>query len=240
MSPSKSRPAVIEAMESRRLMSVTAFTGATELYFEPVLPPTYVSNGTLHVNGSVYGDIITVWQDSGVITVNNSGYVSSHWAWSVNTIQINGNDGDDRVFVRPEVTKTTNIFGGRGNDLLIGGNGVDYIYGEDGNDSLEGWGANDYMFGGNGNDYMYGGDGNDYMAGQAGVDRMYGQNGNDLLLAKGDGSSDYVDGGAGWDTAYKDQGPVLTTYRTTSFSLATTSTFLTPTDSVYNCEVVYT
>jgi Ca2+-binding RTX toxin-like protein len=239
MSQFKSHP-MMESIEGRRLMSVTALTAATEFYLEPVLPPTYVSNGTLFVNGSVYEDIITVWQDPWSITVNNSGYISSHPTWTVNTIQITGGDGDDRVFVRPEVTKATNIFGGRGNDNLIGGNGVDYIRGEDGNDTIEGFGANDYLIGGNGNDYMTGGYGDDYIAGEAGADKMYGQAGNDNLFAKGDGSADLVDGGDGWDTAWVDRAPVRIAYYSFSTSLVSTTSYLTPTDSVYGCETVYT
>src|SRR5690606_2314177 len=118
-------------------------------------------NSVLTVDGSVYEDIITVRQFGGQIAVTDSGPGYVFNASAVSRVVVFGNDGGDRSFVGPEVTKPTELHGGRGNDLVVGGGGQDWIWGDDGNDSLEGWGGNDYMFGGNGNDYMYGGDGND-------------------------------------------------------------------------------
>jgi Ca2+-binding RTX toxin-like protein len=207
-------PAVMEAMESRRLMSVS------------------LSGGVLAVYGTVYEDIITVQANSTHIAVTDNGPGQTFPLSAVSVVRVYGYGGNDRLIVYPQVTKNAYLDGGSGNDLLVGGAGIDYILGGDGRDDLEGSGGNDFLDGGHGddralggsgndtivgsygndvlngesgNDWITGGAGNDRITGGAGTDKMYGGDGNDTLFAKGDGSSDYVSGGAGFDVAYVDK-----------------------------------
>ena len=50
---------------------------------------------------------------------------------------------------------------------------------------------------------IYGRAGNDVLNGGPGRDKLYGEDGNDQLFAK-DGVIDFLDGGAGYDSAVKD------------------------------------
>jgi Ca2+-binding RTX toxin-like protein len=113
------------------------------------------------------------------------------------------------------------LVGGAGNDSMYGSFGTDSLYGQDGSDYLSGGDDNDYLscgtgndtgrggfgddeiHGGDGNDYLYGDDGSDWLLGEGGDDCMFGGNGNDYFTAQ-DGVSEYIDGGAGWDTAFVD------------------------------------
>jgi Ca2+-binding RTX toxin-like protein len=71
---------------------------------------------------------------------------------------------------------------------------IEQVYGGSGNDSLVGnAGAN----------ALFGNGGNDTLIGNGGVDALWGGAGNDRILAK-DGVKDYVDGGAGTDSAQTD------------------------------------
>ena len=127
---------------------------------------------------------------------------------------LNGGDGKDR------------LYGRGGSDLLRGANGVDVLYGDDptgtagndtlagdqSNDKLYGYGGddmliggtqNDSLFAGDGNDLLYGQDGNDTLEGGAGLDQVFGDAGDDVFAAK-DSALDYLNGGAGADTAARD------------------------------------
>jgi Ca2+-binding RTX toxin-like protein len=204
----------MEAMESRRLMSVS------------------LSGGVLTVTGTVYEDVITVQANSTQIAVTDNGPGQVFPLSAVATVRVIGGSGNDRITVFPQVTRNAFIDGGAGHDLLTGGAGNDYILGGDGNDSLDGSGGNDFLscgfgddhaLGGSGNDTMFGSFGNDVLSGESGndwisgdagndratggtgVDRLFGGDGNDFLYAKGDGSSDSVNGGAGYDVAYVDK-----------------------------------
>jgi Ca2+-binding RTX toxin-like protein len=192
-----SRPAVIEPMESRRLMSLTladvSIVRATLIYVEPV--PTYLSGSTLVVNGSTSGDNISIFQDPSNVIVNNRGTITSWSVAAVGSIRVNGGDGDDSITLNPGVNKPAVIYGGRGNDVIQGGDGNDCVYGGEGADQLDGRG---------GIDYLYGQQGNDALTGGAGADYLYGGDNNDTFYAKGDGSLDNIDGGLGWDVAYVD------------------------------------
>lgn len=78
------------------------------------------------------------------------------------------------------------IIGGRGNDVFNGSSADNIFYGNNGNDRLVGRGGNDRLVGGNGLDQLYGGEGNDILDGLDG------------------GQTDYLDGGLGYDTGYRD------------------------------------
>jgi hypothetical protein len=106
------------------------------------------------------------------------------------------------------------LYGGDGNDSLVGYGGDDVMYGGNGNDILKGMAGNDYLYGdagddivvgGDGNDYLVGGDGDDQIIGGAGTNWLYGGNGNDTLVTINGNTTDYADGGAGYDTVWTDQ-----------------------------------
>ena len=82
------------------------------------------------------------------------------------------------------------VIGGAGNDLIIGSPFADVLYG------------------GGGNDTLWGGAGDDFLVGGPGHDLLFGQDGDDTLSSD-DGESDTLDGGAGTDTAFIDQPPIV-------------------------------
>jgi uncharacterized delta-60 repeat protein len=80
---------------------------------------------------------------------------------------------------------------------------VETILGGSGNDKLVGNPFANLLVGNAGNDILFGGKGNDTLNGGTGHDQLFGQDDNDTLLAK-DGQVDSLDGGAGNDTAQRD------------------------------------
>jgi uncharacterized delta-60 repeat protein len=100
-------------------------------------------------------------------------------------VKIYAGDGNDNVDIQMQVKQPVEVHAGRGNDTVLGGSGNDSILGEEGNDSIDG------------------GPGNDTLDGGPGHDTLLGNDGDDTLLAK-DGQTDSLDGGAGADTASRD------------------------------------
>lgn len=148
----------------------------------------------------------------------------------VGLVEFQGGAGNDR-FVNYSMNTPIRAFGFGGNDYLEGYNGNDQFIGGDGNDTLVGYGGNDQFWGdggndrirgmdgndyadggtgddtvaGNaGNDTIYGSDGDDQLTGGAGTDYLYGGNGADSLVTIDTGTTDYADGGAGYDTVWRD------------------------------------
>jgi Ca2+-binding RTX toxin-like protein len=172
------------------------------------------------------------------------------WGGSVSS-SMSGNGGNDFL-----VGGTANdaLFGGAGNDYLVGGGSNDDLRGGDGDDTLNGESDPDLLTGGLGADIIYGGDGNDYIYGEGGNDLLIAGGGNDHLyggdgadsLYGGDGddrfyqiSSDYVDGGAGFDTIDLDLS-TETVGRSIDFTNGLTSWLFAITGSyVVNTEAVY-
>lgn len=124
---------------------------------------------------------------------------------TVETIQVAGNGGNDRLVVSDlsstPVEKVI-FLGGDGDDALIGdsattdltfigGAGVDFASGGTGDDRL---------LGGDDNDQLFGNDGNDVIIGGKGDDDIEGGNGNDIAIWNNGDGSDNVIGGAGNDT----------------------------------------
>jgi Ca2+-binding RTX toxin-like protein len=91
-------------------------------------------------------------------------------------------------------------------DELFGDNAT--ISGGDGDDTIIAGGLNDVINGDAGNDVIHGGNGNDTLTGGGGRDKLFGDAGADLLLAK-DGCTDTLDGGAGMDTAQRDNSATI-------------------------------
>jgi RNA polymerase sigma factor (sigma-70 family) len=167
------------------------------------------SVGSIRVYGNAGNDTIAI--GSGVMGSYVNGGDGNDYLYGGNGADtLDGWNGDDYVS------------GGDGNDILYGWYGNDVIVAGNGNDSLHGEYDNDRLFGGNGsdnlfagsgddelngdndNDNCYGDAGSDTITGGAGADCLYGGDGNDFFSAA-DGTNDYVDGGAGWDTASVDK-----------------------------------
>ena len=127
---------------------------------------------TLVVRGTRGDDVMTI--DGDRIDVAALDVVFQN----IETVILEGSDGDDVLDATNASVDRTILMGGRGNDLLLGSEGPDRMFGEAGRDTLKGRGGDDMMSGGEGEDLMYGGRGRDGMNG--GRD-------NDMLLQDGDG-----------------------------------------------------
>jgi Ca2+-binding RTX toxin-like protein len=80
------------------------------------------------------------------------------------------------------------------------------VYGNASNDDISGSKYKDYLDGGSHNDKINGGGGDDDIFGQQGFDHLYGEQGNDSLWAGDDEEVDILEGGAGRDTYYVNNG----------------------------------
>jgi Ca2+-binding RTX toxin-like protein len=98
------------------------------------------------------------------------------------------------------------LHAGSSGDTLQGGLAGDELHGGTAADVLEGREGNDVMTGGAGTDTLAGGGGNDDLTGGAGADSLSGSDGDDVLHADDDEADTNLNGGAGTDTAYYDEG----------------------------------
>jgi Ca2+-binding RTX toxin-like protein len=173
--------AMLEALESRRLYSVTATT----------------ADGVLTVLGDDYANVITVSRNAaGNLLVNNGAVaINGPTATVGNTslIRIFGAGSNDSVALDEAAGALPKaiLFGGSGNDTLTGGSGADMLDGDSGNDVL---------FGKAGDDKLLGDAGNDTLTGGTGTDRAFGQLGDDRMIWNPGEGSDLNDGGNGIDT----------------------------------------
>ncbi|MCA0994881.1 calcium-binding protein [Alloyangia pacifica] len=96
--------------------------------------------------------------------------------------------------------------------LLLGSEGDDALEGGAGDDTLDGGSGNDSLDGRAGDDLLIGGEGNDQIVGTQGSDTAQGGAGTDILLFLDDalGAPDVLDGGAGIDVLWGDDGDVMT------------------------------
>ena len=112
-----------------------------------------------------------------------------------------GTSGDDKV----SLGKGADSFDALGgNDSVSGKGGDDCLLGGSGDDTLEGTLGNDKLAGGANDDTLLGGDDNDTIDGNAGYDTIDGGNGDDDIDTFGDGASDWITCGPGYDTVYVD------------------------------------
>ncbi len=126
----------------------------------PAPPPPVVggavdSNGNLVVTGSNGSDAITVTRNSAgasVLTINGTTTTFTHSG----RIIVNAGDGIDVIAIGSTVTKTAEVHGGAGADLIRGGGGNDVLVGDSGIDLLVGGAGRDLLIGGTDSDLIVG------------------------------------------------------------------------------------
>src|SRR5678815_5473723 len=164
--------AVAEALESRRLLSLTVYIptgGWAYVGWEQENPQDAANinvslvNGTLTVNGVVHGTDIIGGEIEGTpcddtITISGSGAGNPQW-------HIYGLAGDDTITGSGYSAGSLTMWGSDGDDLLVGGSKGDTLFGGYGDDTLIGNCGDDVLVGGPGNDVIDGGCGNDSVHG---------------------------------------------------------------------------
>jgi len=135
--------AVVDALEQRRMLSVT------------------LSNGVLTLTGTGGNDVATFAPSGSNLLVSDNGTNYSYALTSVNQIVVNLNHGNDSVTMSAGLSIPASLVGGNGDDTLVGSDGDDTLLGGAGLDSLSGAGGNDVLNGGTGADAMFGGSGVD-------------------------------------------------------------------------------
>jgi len=154
------------------------------------------------MNGDAGSD--TLYGDEGADTFNGGADSDLIYAGDGND-NLNGGAGNDTVYAGAgddtwqfDDTGDDLLYGGAGNDVISGDLGNDTLYGDDGNDALEGHEGADFVFGGLGDDYISGADVNNITTP---ANRTL-----TPTINTDDGSSDYLDGGAGNDTLLGNDG----------------------------------
>jgi hypothetical protein len=145
-----------------------------------------VFNGELVVVGTDDGDLVNIVRSGSDLVVWANGVRLGQFADPVGGIVMDSGDGNDVILISPQVSLSTEVYAGAGNDLVSGGSGNDRIFGEGGLDVLLGNSGNDRLDGGDGDDFLFGGLGADVLLGGSGDDWLFGGLGLDVL-----------DGGAG-------------------------------------------
>ena len=131
-------------------------------------------NGELFVNGTSRADNIRIVNRTGGFAVTSDGRLIGRFTQAlVNHITVDAGAGNDLVTL-VNVNVSSDLYGGRGNDILIGGDAADRIWGEDGWDTLFGGGGHDMLDGGSGRNTLFGGSGNDMLKGVRQLDRLFG------------------------------------------------------------------
>jgi hypothetical protein len=179
-----------------------------------------VSNGILRVEGSDFGDRITVepvveYMTSvvqtglGQTTQFSSPIFKYHAKVTTSAGAVrNGPDGTplDRTFLQQGISRVE-VFAGAGADVvnytaaigskIFGGDGDDSVTSGVGDDSVWGQAGNDVVNLGAGDDYFSGSTGNDEAHGGDGNDTLYGYDGDDDLW--GENGDDFASAGDGFD-----------------------------------------
>jgi Ca2+-binding RTX toxin-like protein len=157
-----------------------------------------VEDGVLVVEGTINDDKIIVEKHGNNFNVLVNGEsIGEFRRKDVESIQINGNDGDDFIDLSNNITIYSIVFGGTGSDIIFGSNGSNELHGDEGDDAIFGGNGADLLFGDAGNDILFGGNGADALFGGTGNDFLFGGNGADLL--DGGDDEDWLFGGNGAD-----------------------------------------
>lgn len=199
-----------------------------ESRINPVVTANF-SGGVLTVNGDATdNDIAIIVQNDQVIVTEKGGNVpispSTPAAANVVRIEVNGNDGADRIdlsrvfigqfglqnsIVGGKLNRAVKITGGDGGDFVLPphdapseillGNGDDEVFRFPGFDDVAELlkDLGDLIEGGKGNDVLRGGRGPDLLDGGDGDDQLFGGAGNDVLI--GGLGADLLNGGLGND-----------------------------------------
>ena len=223
--PGPVRPAVIESLESRELLSANAIlTGKGQLRIAGTKKddiiyvarkPGEASKIEVFINSSAPRGIFdAVAITGGIFVVAGNGNDTVKIAGDNGPVSfpatVLGGDGNDTL---EGGSGSDFIDGGEGNDLCRGGTGNDRVDGGDGDDELHGNGDNDLILGGKGSDTVSGGIGDDFIEGGDDHDDIFGGDGDDTLLGKkgddtltGGNGNDRLDGSVGVDTLNGSEG----------------------------------
>ncbi len=130
---------LLEPLESRRMLSVTAFYSA--------------QNNLLSVAGDAANNTIEISRDAGGNILVNGGSVSisggTPTVANTSLVEVFGENGDDIVLLNEAngVLPPAHLYGGGGHDTLTGAGGNDRLVGGPGDDTLTGAAGNDtYTF----------------------------------------------------------------------------------------------
>jgi Ca2+-binding RTX toxin-like protein len=190
---------MLEQLELRRLLAVTA----------------YDYGGNLYIEGDNANNWISVERDAGLIWVNLYGsgagvnifHGDEAQIWE---IHLHGGGGNDILTIAQDVSEPATIWGGAGADYLLGGGGMySDLYGHgvgssgSGHSEASDDGAADTLVSGSGDSYLHGQDGNDHLYtdnyGTSGPDFMFGEDGHDTFYIRGHDGNAYANGQAGHD-----------------------------------------
>ncbi len=190
----KTGPSTRSSQHPRRSIEYLEGRSLLALVFQP-----WIDSGELHVWLDGANDVASfqyIDSQTARLTVNELtfDFARSDITW----FSILAGEGNDQVTIGIEVLITVQIYGGKGNDLLVGGGGVDAILGFEGNDTLIGNSGNDVLDGMDLGSCIVGPNesqicGPGFSATEA--DSIVGGDGDDSIWA--DAGTDTIDGGAG-------------------------------------------
>jgi len=117
-----------------------------------------LSNGTLKITGTNFGDSIKVNEvldnnGNDVFSININGLIRTVDASNVNRIVVSARGGGDVVDIADGLSVPVRVLGGSGNDLIFGNTENDFLLGGTGNDIILGNGGTDIIRGQIGNDF---------------------------------------------------------------------------------------
>jgi len=180
------------------LAAIAASTALPVAAAAPTVRAAVLSDGTLRVSGSPFGDTIVLRvsaTDRTQLQVDVGGDGTADDTFDIGTVRaidVEAGNGDDTVRIDQAngvftTTIATRIDGGNGDDTLIGGSGNEIFDGGRGNDVVDGNGGADTAFLGNGDDTFVWdpGDGSDVVEGGRGSDTLVfnGSGGNEIMAA---------------------------------------------------------
>lgn len=158
---------------------------------------TDLVDGTLNIVGDDTDDVIKIIldQESGKLHLFMN-YEDKGLFDVTNGINIEGQGGNDRIYLWSDVAPNATINGGDGDDIIRGGKGDDVIHGDAGNDVIVGRRGDDMLFGDAGFNEIRGGDGLDVIVGGTSRDELRGGVGRDVIIG-GDGADRIIGGSKG-------------------------------------------